>query len=92
MRSVNEAGRQINNRKLQVIEKPKQVSCTLLTQTQDDIYYRWRYRGVSMRNISTMFRIPRDVVEAVCQKKSAESDHGPNRPGGAAVIPMRRAA
>lgn len=91
-RSVDEAGRQINTRMPYGIEKKPQATAIFLDCTKEKIYYAW-LRGKSERQIAKEYGVSREHVEEINRELiTGMNGNGPDRPAGAAVIPMKRAA
>lgn len=81
---MNENGRQINTRGLYLVHgtgKPGMNSrrpSVVTRQTEDEIFFRWRYRGQRELYIGSKLGVAREQVEEVIYKKVCEQD--PNKP------------
>lgn len=62
-----------------------------MDSVKDELFYRWRYRGVPERKLAEVYQITRPHVEEIIREKVVASD--PRRPdGGGAVVPLKMAA
>jgi hypothetical protein len=77
--------RQIKGGALELVHRKPPARCIVIDWVKDDLYYRWRYRGVKERSLAITYGIPRESVEEIIREKVAERTPTP-------AVALRKAA
>lgn len=74
---ITEAGRQVKSAHSQPADRSQHKHGNWLSQTKDEIYYQWRFRGRLTRDIARQYGCRRDRVEQLIQERViAEAQKG----------------